>query len=248
MDTFSQDLKLQLVTDAPPPAGGIETRHKLRVLADAPQSLLVATPAGRLIIYDGDQPRPFTSDDFPSFVTVMDPVLASSTYVYALQVPDPYNKVPCVVRFSVDGFGFGPAEDFCNIGANWGAYPEMKVYAGTLVLEDSSGAYGINQQPDVGGNMRIAAYYDASLDLVSTLYSLIFQFMNTSSSAYRIAFSQMSTGQPIGHFPPEGWIDMAGEYPSSIMFADNETMLYFNRFSAQTAIVPNWQTAIQRYP
>jgi hypothetical protein len=41
---------------------------------------------------------------------------------------------------------------------------------------------------------------------------------------------------------------MAPDYPSSIMFADNETMLYWDRFTGQTTIVPNWQTAIQKYP
>jgi hypothetical protein len=246
--TLSQDLTFQVATDAPRPQNSsAETRQRLRTLADSPGSILLVTPAGRMVVYDGNEPRPYTTTEFPDpNITVMDPVLATSSYVYALQQPNVYHEVPCLARYPVDGLGFGPPEDFCNPGADWGKYPEMKVYAGTLVLENSAGAFGIQQEPDVFDDMRLAGSYDTLHNLIATANIATFNF-NTRAATYQINLARLDTAQPLGHYPRT---TVLNAYPSQFTFLDDGTMVYFESPSltsgGDVAVVPQWASASQQ--
>src|SRR3974377_2558130 len=124
-----------------------------------------------MIIYDRDNPRPYTSSDFPSSViSVMDPVLATESYVYA----------------------------------------------GVLVLADNVNAFGIRQEPDTFGTMRLPANYDATRKIISTSSLVTFDFARRTGT-YRIVFSKRYTGEPIGHYPPQTAL---GGIPTSIALWD----------------------------
>ena len=247
-DTLAQDLQFQISADGPLTDATSQFLQGLQTVEGAPESVLVATPAGRLILYDRDQPRPYTTTDFPSSViSVMDPVLTTSSYVYALRRADVNLQVPCIVRYPIDDSGFGPAEDICNLGAHWGDYPEMKVYGGNLVLESAMSAYGVLQQPDPFGSMRISSeYFDATQNLAASVALLTFNF-SSRAATYQLIITEKDTGEPIGHYPPRGAVF---GYPSSVVFLDDGTMLYLAQSVAgnKAVIVPQWQTAIEKYP
>jgi hypothetical protein len=220
-----------------------ETRHRLLVLDGRPESLLVATPAGRMILYDRDRPRPYTTDDFPSeSVTRMDPILASDSYVYAAARPDVYNPVGCLVRYPIDDLGFASPENLCNLPEDWGKYPEMKLYGGNLVLENGSGADWVLPRPDSSGNMRVFSSIDPSRDIVAFLDIASFN-SQTASAQYRITFRKLSTNEPIGHYPRVGTLS---PLPVTVVFLSDNTMLYGQ--IGGVAIIPNWRTAIELYP
>jgi len=156
--------------------------------------------------------------------------------------------VPCIIRYPIDGLGFGPAEDSCNIGNNWGKYPEMKLYAGTHVLQSSStNASGIRVQPHPFGSMRLTASYDSARNLSSQAVYAAFDF-NSHGATYRLAFSHLDTGEPAGHYPPQGFLE---SYPTAVAFVDDQTMVYQEQGPSGTnaaVIVRPWQTAIEWYP
>ena len=250
--TLEQDLQFQLQTDAPPqPLSPIEKRFSIRVLDDLPESVLVVTPGGQMAIYDRGQPRPYTTVDFPDLaVSAMDPVLVTGSYVYALQRADPYGpQVPCLVRYPVDGWGFGQPEDFCYPGIEWGKYPEMKAYSGTLVLQNDWEAFGILSGLDYN-SLRVIANFDPARDVVSRTGMNINASFN--AAGYRIDFSRMSTGEKLGHFPR---INQA-IYPTQMTFLDDDTLVYLEKRLANGAVsgpasavvVSNWRSAMEAYP
>jgi hypothetical protein len=247
--TLAQDFEFQIPRDAPP-ADSLstnETRHRLRVLEDSPEALLVVTPAGRMILYDRDQPRPYTSGDFPSaMIDIPYPVLVTATYVYSVRSADVYHPVPCVSRHPIDALGFGPPEDICNIGNNWDKYPEMKIYGGALLLESRNVSVGLLMVPDNVGNMLSPYTYDNSRNLGIVTAALSFDF-NTRATTYRLAFVAMDTGAPVGHYPARTPL----AYATAVVIIDDDTMVYLERPAGspnQVTIVPNWQTAMERYP
>jgi hypothetical protein len=196
-----------------------------------------------MILYDQDRPRPYMNTDFPSQMNAAsDPVLASSSYVYALPRADTYGPGGCLVRFPVDEWGFGPAENFCDLGANWGKYPEMKIYAGTFVLENGSGAYGFRSRPGALGSFRLPTSYDAARNISVDAVQLAVD-SHSAEPGYRLLLSQLDTGEPLGHYPARTLI---GAFPSSALFLDNDTLLYIQEGYSVT-VVPKWQTAIERY-
>jgi hypothetical protein len=261
-ETLAQDFQLQIPRDAPPSNtfNGSENRHKLRVLEDSPEGFLIVTPAGRMILYDRDQPRPYSSSDFPSaMIDIPNPVLVTSTYVYSVRSADGFHPVPCVSRHPIDAFGLGTPEDICDIGNNWGKYPEMKNHGGVLFLESRNASVGLLLIPDIGGNMLSPYTYDSSRNLGIVTALLSFDF-NTRASTYRLAFIAMDTGAPVGHYPARTILKgpdfntpskLAPVYVTSVVILDDDTMVYLERPGGtrnQVTIVPNWQTAMERYP
>jgi hypothetical protein len=242
-DTLVKDLQFQIAADAPPLSSSntVETRHKLRPLDDTPEGLLVVTPAGRMIVYDRDQQRPYTTTDFPApGFTAMDPVLVHSTYVYALQRADVYHLVPCVVRYPLDAFGFGPPEEFCSIGTDWAQYPEMKTYAGILVLQNDAEAWAISQTPNSFGNMRLPYSCNPSQNLFAISNSL-------GTYASNILFTRMDTGDSVGVFPAQAALNGLA---ASTLLLDDGTLVFFEQViprGSRVAIVPQWQTLAQLY-
>ena len=110
----------------------------LRVLPGERRSILVTTAAGRMVIYDGDQPRAYTTSDYPSKAVVgFQPLFATPTHVYAM--PNLNLAVgrppPCLVRYPYDRLGFDQPEDICDIAGAWGRWDEMKIYAGSRYLQ-----------------------------------------------------------------------------------------------------------------
>jgi hypothetical protein len=171
----------------------------------------------------------------------MQPVLATSTYVYALQnSANEYHPVPCMVRYPVDAQGFGPAEDFCNLGNHWGKYPEMKIYAGTLVLQNQYHAYGIADQPDAFGSMLIVADYDPKINLSASPFLVSF---SPGSGSYRIALTRLGSGEAYGVYPKYSTVG----YPTSVVFVDDQAMLFYISLAQNVIIIPKWKNAIQPY-
>lgn len=260
--TLAQDFQFQIPRDAPPGSSSntSETRHKLRTLADSPQAVLIVTPAGRMILYDRDQPRPYTSAEFPSAsIDTPVPVLATAEYVYSVRAPDIYLPVPCVSRHPIDAYGFGPPEDICNIGNNWGKYPEMKRTERALFLESQSECVELLINPDGFGNVLSPVTYDNSRNLGIVTNTLSFDF-NTRAATYRLVFSSLDKGSAIGHYPartplrgpdfntPPNFVPV---YANNVVIVDDETMVYLERSGGirnQVTIVPSWQKDLERYP
>ncbi|MEO8659175.1 MAG: hypothetical protein ABI693_11935 [Bryobacteraceae bacterium] len=247
---FVSDLHFRIHRDAPLRVPGYpENRHRLLPLDGSPESLAVLTPAGRMMIYDRDRIRPYTTTDFPSSsLAVFDPILATTDYVYAVQRPYEFIPVPCVIRYPVDAFGFGQPEDFCNPGIVWGKYPEMKVYGGSLVLQDDQHLVAILSQL-ANGTLRWAADFDPSLNVASRPYLLGFD-PNSRTATYYLMFSRMDTGEPTGHYPKT--VPLSG-LPQGMVILDDQTMVFYEQYIAgynggTAVIVPQWQTAVEWYP
>jgi hypothetical protein len=245
---FAQDFQVQIANDAPPMSDGEPAPgFAVRVFADRPDAFVVATPGGQLIIYDRDQPRPYTTTDFPSTVIPsFDPVLASSSYVYAIARPDinigtSLLMVPCIVRYAIDALGFSPPEKFCNLGFEWGKYPEMQSYAGTLALADANGSVAVSTTPNSLGSLRLSQSLDVAKNLVATPTTLSFNFA-TRLSTNRITFSNLNTGDAIGNYPSQGTLGVLGP----VLFLNDGTMV-FQENSSTVSIVPQWQSVMQPY-
>jgi hypothetical protein len=187
------------------------------------------------------------------------PVLVTATYVYSVRSADVYHPVPCVSRHPIDALGFGPPEDICNIGNNWGKYPEMKNHGGALFLESPNVSVGLLMVPDIAGNILSPYTYDNSRNLGLVTATVSFDF-NTRAATYRLAFAAMDTGAPVGHYPARTTLKgpdfntppkLAPVYVTAAVIIDDDTMVYLERPGGtrnQVTIVPNWQTAMERYP
>lgn len=240
---FAKDFQVQIANDAiPGPSGEISAGQgvTVRVFADNPRSFVASTPGGQLIVYDGDQPRPYTTTDFPSAViSNFDPVLASSSYVYAItkagtsSVTQNIVMAPCVARYPIDSLGFGPPENFCNLGFEWGKYPEMQTYAGILVLADASGAIPIATKPNNLGSLRLPQSVDIAKNIVANPYD-----------EARIILSDLGTGVLTGAYPPQG-----GVAATTVLFLNDETMVFqeVTLGGLLASVVAHWPSAIQPY-
>jgi hypothetical protein len=249
---FTQDFQIQIANDAIPlPDGKPAAGFAVRPFTDTPDAFVVATPGGQLVVYDGAQPRPYTTTDFPSLdIPVFDTVLASSSYLYAVERPNVLRGsnplvVPCVARFPMDAFGLGAPQDFCNLGFEWGTYPEMQTYSGTLGLADASGAYAVNTSPDVTGEILLSAGFDFADNVMATPYGLTFN-LTTRATTERILFSNLTTGAWIGDYPAQSVLIGA---VGKIIFLSDGTLIFSMTSSASSnvTIVPNWLSAMQSY-
>jgi hypothetical protein len=244
---LTQDLQFTVPRDAPPPLG-VSMQFTIHPVQNQPEALVVSTVAGRLVLYDRDQPRPYTTDDFPSRnIDRMDPVLVGDSYVYAVQRNPAV--APCLVRYPFDELGFGTPDDVCDFGSNWGKYQEMKRYAGALVLESPAGAFGLRDRPE-SFDMRLPSSFDPSNDLAAMPWVMSFD-SSTRTATYRIVLSSLSTGEPIGHYPPASVIS---SLQTPVVFLDDGTMVYLSQDPLRSSatgfvvIVPQWASAIERYP
>jgi hypothetical protein len=135
----------------------------------------------------------------------------------------------------------------------------MKNHGGVLFLESRNASVGLLLIPDIGGNMLSPYTYDSSRNLGIVTALLSFDF-NTRASTYRLAFIAMDTGAPVGHYPARTILKgpdfntpskLAPVYVTSVVILDDDTMVYLERPGGtrnQVTIVPNWQTAMERYP
>ena len=188
-DSLEKDLEFTFAQDAPPHLGN-NPAFQIMVFEDAPESLLVATPAGRLIVYDRDQPRYYGSADFPSrMVAQMQPLVATSNFIYAMPRPNAQGLNPCVVRYAVDWFGLQPPEELCDPAVQWGRHPEMVRFLRQIVLEAGQTAVGLRNAPDPFGSPVAPAFYDTARDLVF------------EEAQGRLVVEQLSTGEVTGFFP-----------------------------------------------
>jgi hypothetical protein len=236
-DSRTAEFRFQIQTDAfMYKYAQYESRHWLRVLGDAPDSVLVATPSRHVTVYDGDQPRPYSDWDFPGTLgSPISPVLAGRDYLYATH---PYDSLSgCLVRYPLDAWGFGPPDEFCNFAARWGAYPEMKVFGSELVLQNDESAIGISLDGTVstarffpGQNLSVtveAAYHDRD-----------------NNATWILRFRNMDTGERVGHYPRN---DYLLNKPSKILLLD-EDLLVFMETSHAIKIVPDWKSLAAWYP
>lgn len=246
-ESLEQDLQFQAAVDAPRQSRSLpETRHKMRVLADQPGSIVLGTPGGRLILYDGDRPRPYTSADFPTTAArVLEPLFAARDYVYAGPRSDVNSRrEPCLIRYPIDALGFSPPENLCNPGASWGKYPEMNDYSGSLLLANTGGTIGIRPYLTSSTSMQTSRAYFPDRNLVAISSSHPSDGPQGRIWSYRIRFERMDGEEPLGHFPSGGIMD---KFPNSIEVIDDETMIYLED-GGMLAIVHDWKSATEWYP
>ena len=242
-DSLAVDLEFQVAQDAPPATTSRpETRQRLMVLEDRPESVVVATPAGRLILYDGAQPRPYTTADFPPITGErLLPLVATGGFVYAALAP-----APCIARYAIDDLGFFPAEEFCDIAAAWGRYPEMETHQSGLLLRTRASTIFLSPasasvMSEVGVNVAqnvLASGEAANFDARS------------GALTNRLRIQRLDTGEPIGCYPPSGgypWIDPG-------IFLDDGTLVVgrlisaFDSPSRQVMIVSDWRSVVAAQP
>jgi hypothetical protein len=244
------DLTFAIPTDVPISrlAGGA---LQIMVLADASESLIVTTPAGRMFIFDKDRPRPYSTDDFPSkFVPSMEPVIATSNFVYAVRNrsfnPTSDQPSPCLVRYEIDQLGISPPEELCNVGQQWGKYAEMKTYDGVMVLEAFDTLRALNVTADtVSANdfLTMDTAQNLSADWVGQTLPV-----NDHPTAFEIVIKHLDTGEPIGHLPSTGYFLAKGIGKLTII---GNLLLFLEvtgRGSGFVGIVYYWPDKIQRYP
>ena len=121
----------------------------------------------------------------------MNLLAATSSFVYATPRADATKLIPCLVRFPIDASGLGAPDELCQLGQQWGKYPEMKTFADALVLHVGDNLFGFRTQPDRFGSLQIPASYDIARGLTITNSSLGF------------LFSDLRSGESIGHVPAQ---------------------------------------------
>ncbi|HTR39905.1 MAG TPA: hypothetical protein VMH80_28730 [Bryobacteraceae bacterium] len=243
------DLTFGVPADVPPSAILDNFSLRLMVLADAPESLLVTTPGGRMLIFDRDQPRVYSTDDFPSrFIQQMEPVVATSSYVYAVQNHLLHPGSPCILRYAIDSLGFSPPEEFCNPPLQWGKYAEMKTYDGTMVLEAFQKVRAFYDGTLVNYNLTI----DTSQNLAAFVNSQVLP-LNDMPIAAQIVLRQLDTGEPIGHLPSSGFFLLGSAGHSGgvgNLTVAGKLILFLETGGTNSfvGIIYDWPDNILRYP
>jgi hypothetical protein len=244
-ETLQVDLRLEVPYDAEPPNGENELRHSITPIPGASESIVVATPAGHLVVYDRDHRRPYSTAEFPSAgMPVMQTVFVGSDYVYAETRKDVINiKVnPCLIRYPMDSLGLAPPEEICNLAAEWGKRQEMQVVGKTLLLVDGANAIGIDPVRNLQGTFRsFAKDYDLGQNLAAGAMAATLT-VNNFPGVYRIGFSRIDTGESIGHYPAQSGLS---RLPTVIQFLDDGTMVYFE--GDTVVVVPDWRSSAQFY-
>lgn len=135
-DTLQRDVAFSIPADLQLPYSNTRT-YSLVPMKDSPETVVMTTPAGRLIVVDGAARRPYTSGDFPSVVPQLRAILATRDFVYAVSgnVFSSSNEA-CLIRYPVDSLGLGEPEQFCNLPAQWGKYSEMRRVGRRMLLTD----------------------------------------------------------------------------------------------------------------
>ena len=150
-------------------------------MIDEPESFVVSTRAGRLVIYDGDQPRPYATSDFPSQrLGELQPLFASSRYLYARQ-PLGFTSaepIPCLARYPVDALGVALPEDICDLDRDWGRYPEMKAFGEVFALQEGNAIVDVKS---FGGRTIL----DSATNIEARVNLLSFDF-RTRHGQYRL--------------------------------------------------------------
>jgi len=230
---------------------------RVRSLAGEPETIVAVTPAGRMVIYDRDRPRLYTTTEFPSrVIEKMNPIFATSEFVYAVERSDVSRYYPpCIVRYPVDSLGFGPAEDLCSLGREWGKYPEMKTWLGTLVLEAGGRSQGLRVGPSDYGEFLVLASFDAARNIGAT-NSLVWSSSTTQKFALQLW--RLDSGEPIGHYPRQCCNELGALFAfdpiESVRFLDDGSLIVIERSWSTGAklytatVVADWETAIERYP
>ena len=241
-DTFVVDLEFQVAQDAPPQSTGQSgTQQWLKVFEDRPGSVVVATPSGRLIIYDGAQPRPYTTSDFPA-VTIgrLQPVLATHEFIYAALAP-----APCIARYEIDDLGFFPAEEMCDVAAAWGRYPEMEVREAGLLLRTKSSAVRIS--PASANTITGAVNLSQNLLALTELANVD---TRTGRSTSRLWIRDLDSREPIGCYPPGFGYSML----EPGIFLDDGTLVLSRQLLLGEAalhevmIVADWRSVVAVHP
>lgn len=236
-DSLEKDLEFPVDPDAPPVWRGVNLSLQIRAFEDEPESLLIATPAGRLIIYDRDRPRPYGSVDFPPRMAArMRPILATANFIYAVDPSVPAVN-PCLIRYPVDAFGLQPPEEFCEPAVQWGRYPEMKRFPGALVLEAGETAVSLRWAPHIFNGMVTPHLYDTARDLA--ILQATGTIPDPMDSIRRLAFARLGTGEVIGFFPAQRTLTGV----VSAFFLDDNTMVVVTWAGASklVTIEQNWQ-------
>ena len=244
-DTLEVDLRFEIPYDAEPPNGENELRHSIMPVPGAPESIVVATPAGHLVVYDQDHRRPYSTAEFPSAgMAVMQTVFVGSDYVYAETRRDVINiKVnPCLIRYPMDSLGLAPPEEICNLAGEWGKRQEMQVVGKTLLLVDGACAIGIDPVRNLQGTFRsFAKNYDLGQNLGAGAMAATLT-INNLPGLYRIGLSRIDTAEGIGHYPAQTGLS---RLPTDIQFLDDGTMVYFE--GDAVVVVPDWRSSTQFY-
>jgi WD40 repeat protein len=107
---------------------------------DSPETLIVSTDSGQVLVYDRDQPRLYDSISagFPTnyFGGGYPLVFASSSRVYGGGGPSPVNANACWVWLDYDAFGISGAQPACGDEP-----PEMQHDSGVTYLTDGTRVY-----------------------------------------------------------------------------------------------------------
>lgn len=249
-DTLSMDLQIQIPADGRSTSDVLmDGRRRLKALSDEPESFAVSTLAGRVVIYDGNRARPYSTADFPTpFARELEPLLASSRYIYARERQDPATAGgyvnPCIVRYPVDALGVAQPDTICDIQNDWGRYPEMKRFGEILALQDEREA------------VDIATFYGGStLDVTTGLVAGLHTSHFTAEDrqvVFRADFFDLETGAPVGHYPviPGRAAGVLGNM-LSLTIVGEEALVYIERRKLVEVpwvrIVPNWRTLSEWY-
>ena len=239
--SLAMDLEFDIPPDTYGRQDGLSGGWRMKALSDDPESIVVATRARRLVIYDRDRARPYTTSDFPPrMFQQLAPVAATSEYVYAARsienLPSDSSS-PCMVRYPIDALGFSHPEEICDPESEWGAYPEMKRYGTMPALAD--------------GGATVHAYYGN--DWLSIYpHGEVYAFRVTDIDARnrdfvrRIFFRDLQDGVLLGHYPRNGAFASG---MASITFVGESAMVYyvFDDFSTGVAVVPNWREHVEWY-
>jgi hypothetical protein len=251
-DSLAVDLTFTVPSDVP---GTLLDNLTLNVmpLADMAESLVITTPAGRMFLYDRGQPRAYSTDDFPpAEMQSMEPVLATSNYVYAVAVAKPSlnsSAVPslyCLVRYAIDELGFSPPEEFCNLALEWGKYAEMKTYDGMMVLEAFNTARALSVAPG-GVALKDSLSIDPSQNLTAAAPSEILP-INGQPMGTEIVLARLDTGEPIGHAPSNGVFLNTGITHITVV---GNLLLFLaspRASSSVVGIIYDWPDNIETYP
>ena len=235
-------LAMDLEFDIPPDNYGLSGGGRMKALSDDPESIVVATRARRLVIYDRGRPRPYTTSDFPSrMFQQLAPVAATSEYVYAARnienLPSDSSS-PCMVRYPIDALGFSHPEEICDPESEWGAYPEMKRYGTMPALADGEATIHAYY-----GNARLSIYPPGEV----YAFSVVDIDARNGNFVWRLFFWDLQNGVLRGHYPRNGAF---ANHMASVTFVGESAMVYyvFDLYSkGSVAVVPNWREHVEWY-
>jgi hypothetical protein len=222
-------------------ASGMAQPLMLRVLPGEPRSILVTTAAGRMVIYDGDQPRAYTTSDYPSQAVMgIQPLFATPTHVYAMPNPGLFvgQPPPCLVRYPYDRLGFDRPEDICDIAAAWGRWDEMKTYAGSRYLQYGNEFWQI-AAPTSANRWVIArkVWCDTAEGMCVTQNLDI----NGSTSVTAFGLVDLATGNGVGFNPPNspllGTVMKAAFVRGALIYHDYNLSKQYSK----ATVLPDWR-------